>query len=400
MKQNSKIFLIISIILLFFFLTYAFVVNVNAYYSVSDQKKQNIYYKNLNPINLKNVISENTKVKKSEKIIVEDTDLEYKTLYKENKNMPNGCYRVVQLGEIGKQSVIVKQSYENDELLSEELVSNNIIKNSVEKIIEIGTGEGYINTEIKEGDKVFVCANNLKLKQNENLESDTIADLSYNTQVEVLNIYDNCYLIKTDNLTGYIIKDGVSKFDSNKDYSIAEDTNKVYTKDELLDRLSFDMDVSVQSDLSLEQFEQIFENNPNDKNDVFKNNAKYFYYAEEQYNINGVFLASIAVHESAWGTSTIAKNKNNLFGYCAYDNDPYNSASSFNSYGEGIDLVARVLIKNYLSPSGTILPDGSVASGRYFSGNTIQSVNQHYATDKNWANCVYKWMEKLYNSIE
>ena len=159
------------------------------------------------------------------------------------------------------------------------------------------------------------------------------------------------------------------------------------------------MDVGTQSDLSLEQFEAIFENNSYDQNDIFKENAKYFYYAEEQYNINGVFLASIAVHESAWGTSSIARNKGNLFGYCAYDWDPYNSASKFNSYAEGIDMVARMLMKNYLNPSGTNLSDGSLATGRYYCGKTISSVNVHYASDKNWANCVYSWMEKLYNMI-
>ena len=83
-------------------------------------------------------------------------------------------------------------------------------------------------------------------------------------------------------------------------------------------------------------------------------NAKYFYYIEKQYNINGIFVASIGIHESNWGTSKISKDKKNLFGYGAYDTNPYNGAYNFSNYSESIDLIARVLVKYYLNPKGTI----------------------------------------------
>ncbi len=47
---------------------------------------------------------------------------------------------------------------------------------------------------------------------------------------------------------------------------------------------------------------------------------------KKKYNINGIFLASIAIHESGWGTSQIANDKNNLFGYGSYDATPYESS--------------------------------------------------------------------------
>lgn len=399
MRGKSKSVLIITIILLFLFLLFIFIINAYSFNDVDVKSTKNKYYKNSNPINLSEIIENNTKIKRSEKLIVQEMGLEYTTLYKENSKLPNGVYRVIQLGEVGKQNGVIKQIYENDQLISEQLVSNNVIKNSTEKIIEIGTGKGYINTEVKKGDKVYVSANNLNLLEGQDIGSNILTKLDYNLEMEILDIYDNFYKVEIDGTYGYIIKDGVSKYNPNKDYSIANGENTVYSKQELLKNLRFDMDVGTQSNLSLEQFEAIFENNSYDKNNILKNNAKYFYYAEEQYNINGVFLAAIAVHESAWGTSTIARNKNNLFGYCAYDNSPYNSATNFETVAEGIDLVARVLVKNYLNPSGTVLSDGSLATGKYYSGKTIESVNMHYATDKNWSNCVYSWMEKLYNSL-
>ena len=178
MEKNNKKTLIIIIVLLFFFLIYAFITNVYAYpdnYDVNEPKKvEKIYYKNSNPIVLEDIIGSNTKSKKSEKIIVQDVDLEYQTLYKENNEMPSGTYRVVQMGEEGKQSAIIKQVYEDENLISEKLVSNNVINNSTEKIIEIGTGEGILDFEIKEGDNVYVSANNLKLRGEPDINSKSI----------------------------------------------------------------------------------------------------------------------------------------------------------------------------------------------------------------------------------
>ena len=124
-----------------------------------------------------------------------------------------------------------------------------------------------------------------------------------------------------------------------------------------------------------------------------------FYYAEKQYKINGVFLASIAIHESNWGTSSIAVNKRNLFGYGAYDSSPYSSSSTFSSYSEGIDLIARVLVKYYLNPKGTAISNGETAVGTYYNGNTVSAVNKKYATDTGWAEKVYNYMEYLYKKI-
>jgi beta-N-acetylglucosaminidase len=158
------------------------------------------------------------------------------------------------------------------------------------------------------------------------------------------------------------------------------------------------MDLTQPSGLSLEQFKEVLTDSK-DTNNVFANNAEYFYYAEQQYGINGIFLAAIGIHESAWGTSKISLNKKNLFGYGAYDSSPSSSAYSFSDYSEGIDMVARVLVKYYLNPAGTSIYNGETASGKYYSGNTISAVNSKYATDTNWKNCVYQYMKYLYNKI-
>ena len=162
--------------------------------------------------------------------------------------------------------------------------------------------------------------------------------------------------------------------------------------------LSFNMALNKKSGLTIEQFTKALTDSK-DKNKIFQNNAKYFYYAEQQYNINGLFVAAIGIHESAWGTSRIARDKNNLFGYGAYDSNPYNGAYTFEDYAESIDLVSRVLVKYYLNPKGTKIYDGGTANGKYYSGNTLSAVNKKYASDKHWAEGVYSHMQYLYSKI-
>ena len=130
-----------------------------------------------------------------------------------------------------------------------------------------------------------------------------------------------------------------------------------------------------------------------------KTNNMYKFSTENEYNINGIFVAAIGIHESGWGKSNIAKNKKNLFGYRAYDSNPYNGAYSFSSYSESIDLIARVLVKYYINPAGTKIYDDQIATGKYYNGNTISGVNKKYASDKNWGNSVYKYMQYLYGKI-
>ena len=88
-----------------------------------------------------------------------------------------------------------------------------------------------------------------------------------------------------------------------------------------------------------------------------------------------------------------------MFGYGAYDSNPYNGAYQFSNYSESIDLISRVFVKYYINPKGTSIYGGETASGKYYNGATLSGINQRYATDKNWANGVYKNMQYLYNKL-
>jgi len=217
--------------------------------------------------------------------------------------------------------------------------------------------------------------------------------------ITIKKIYDeNGKLIKEEQVSAVVVKASINKVIDIGTKKKPEPKPKALVGS-TSGNLDFNMALNKPSGATLEQFTKALTDSK-DKNKIFQNNAKYFYYIEKQYNINGLFVAAIGIHESAWGTSRIARDKNNLFGYGAYDSNPYNGAYSFESYAESIDLVARVLVKYYLNPKGATIYDGGTANGKYYSGNTLSAVNKRYATDKNWANGVYSHMQYLYSKIK
>lgn len=106
--------------------------------------------------------------------------------------------------------------------------------------------------------------------------------------------------------------------------------------------------------------------------------------AEQKYGVNAWFLTGLAIHESGYGTSKIAADKNNVFGFQAYDASPYESARTFASKEEGVDVVAKYLSEAYLTPGGT-----------YYNGVSIDNIGKRYATDPNWAAAIKKHMANL-----
>lgn len=96
--------------------------------------------------------------------------------------------------------------------------------------------------------------------------------------------------------------------------------------------------------------------------------------AEQDYGVNAYYLIAHAAWESGWGESKLAKTKNNLFGFSAYDDSAYSSASSFKTKSECIDTVAKFISEQYLNENGD-----------HYNGPNLKGMNKRYASDKNWA---------------
>lgn len=390
---------IISILYIIIFYNFYFV-NNDVYAKEATSSIESIEISNAKNVNLNEIIEENSNQGRKEEFYTQEEELEYLTTYRNNPSLPKETIQVVQEGREGKQEVTKKRTYENGEVVSEEIVNTKITKGAINKIVEIGTGNYKSNYNVKVGDKVYVTSDRLSVMLEPDENSQKMYTLSQNEELKVLEITGKWYYVSFGTKKGYVKKEATTYIDinaKNEENSKSSSTSQK-SKSELISSLSFNMALNKPSGLSLEQFKKILTDDK-DKNNVFATNAEYFYYIEKQYNINGVFVAAVGIHESGWGTSKISLEKYNLFGYGAYDSSPYNSAYDFANYSESIDLIARVFVKYYINPAGTSIYSGEKASGKYYNGPTLSGINTKYATDKGWANKVYKHMEYLYNKL-
>lgn len=396
--KNIISFLAFIIIVLFGVTFYNYYITKNEVYAKETNaevyKTNDVAISNASLINIDEVIKNNTKNQQKEEYISEETVLEYITKYQSNPELPKGAIQVVQEGREGTQQITKKIVYENGEIKNEEQISTKITKASVNKIVEVGTSNYKSVYKVKAGDTVYVTSDraSIMLEPNENAKKQ--ATLTKGNALKVLEVKNNWYKIEGSGTTGYIKIENTTYLNENN----KEEQTKESTSNQNIQKPTFGMALNKPSGLSLEQFKKVLTDSK-DKNKIFEKNAEYFYYIEKQYNINGIFVASVGIHESAWGTSKIALQKHNLFGYGAYDSNPYNGAYQFTDYSECIDLIARVFVKYYLNPKGTTIYGGEKALGTYYNGPTLTGINKKYASDKNWANAVYKHMEYLYNKL-
>ena len=99
---------------------------------------------------------------------------------------------------------------------------------------------------------------------------------------------------------------------------------------------------------------------------------------QNKYRVNALLSLGIAVNESAWGTSSICMDKNNLFGLNAVDTAPGQSANYFASVEDCIrEFMSEWMADGYLSSSdwrnhGELL------------GNKGEGINVSYASDPYW----------------
>lgn len=382
---------IIGILFLILFFTS---VQGNYIFANSEEKKVAIseFEKNNNTINMMNVISENISELTKKEILVQEEEIPFETQYVENDTLPKDEENVIQPGELGVLEQTLIRTYENNELISEEVINESTRTEPVEEIIEVGTSEYLRDKQVHIGDTMFTTQE-IYMYENPQEEENTICLIYENIDVKLETEEDGWSKIIVDGLEGYV----------RNEFLTSEAETPGITEKSRIKRIQVgvnpQMPLNKTSGLTRDDYIRIFTDNPNDENKIFEENAEVFYEVEQKYNINGVFLASIGIHESNWGTSNIATQKQNLFGYGSYDSSAFTSSYTFESYAYGIDLVGQVLSKYYLNEKGTPITNNEKAEGTYYNGPTVEGVNIRYASDQNWANRVYSIMQSLYEQL-
>ena len=103
----------------------------------------------------------------------------------------------------------------------------------------------------------------------------------------------------------------------------------------------------------------------------------YLKEAEAKHRVNALFILGAAIHESDYGMSWNAQNKNNLFGIRVFDNSP-GDGSKYAAPRYSVDA----FIHEYMNAK-YVVPNGMYSNGGV-PGNKSVGVNVMYASDPDW----------------
>lgn len=106
--------------------------------------------------------------------------------------------------------------------------------------------------------------------------------------------------------------------------------------------------------------------------------------------INELYMAAHAALETGWAeSSSIVRDKNNLYGFRAYDDSPTESAEGYDSFEDCIRNVMSYVRDEYLT-----------SGGDYYNGPTLDGMNVKYATAEHWAEGICDVMNTLADHVE
>ena len=395
--RNGKI--IIKFSLMWFFIAIIIIALIVSFFknrifatNTNDEEKETLvaFEQNQKSVDVIQVMLDNTDSNK--KMVNEQRVVEFQTEYEDNPNLPKDEEKVKQEGKNGKVQVTALQGYQNNEMISEDIIESTTLEEVVTKRIYKGTSEFLKKYKVHIDDQMYLLEAE-DLKEAAKDDSTTICKVPRYLNVKLKEAGEEWIKVTYNGKDGYLKTTNIT---SEAVTPIIKEKNRVAT---LKNNLNIDMDLSSPSGLTLSDYKTVLSNNLSDQNKIFEQNAEVFYKAEQKYKVNGIFIAAVGIHESAWGTSKIASDKKNLFGFTAYDSDPYNSATTFDSYENAINKVAETLSTKYLHTAGTKIGDDLIATGAYFNGTTAKSVNVRYASDEAWADKVFNYMQYLYGKL-
>lgn len=147
-------------------------------------------------------------------------------------------------------------------------------------------------------------------------------------------------------------------------------------------KISIDMDLTVRTGLSREDFIKLIAGVEEDTSGFFEENAGYIYDVCEKYSLNEIFFCGLISAESGWN---IAQNHRNTCNYISLMSS--NGLIKFNSVQEGLEKAAQTLHDKYLTPGGA-----------FYYGSTLSAMKTRFCpASPTWVTLVYGRMEQIMN---
>lgn len=146
--------------------------------------------------------------------------------------------------------------------------------------------------------------------------------------------------------------------------------------------ISVDMDLTVRTGLSKEDFIKLISNVEEDTSGFFEENASYIYDVCEKYSLNEIFFCGLISAESGWN---IAQNHRNTYNYISLMSS--NGLIRFSSVEEGLEKAAQTLHDKYLTPGGC-----------FYYGSTLAAMKTRFCpASSTWVSLVYGRMQQIMN---
>lgn len=152
-----------------------------------------------------------------------------------------------------------------------------------------------------------------------------------------------------------------------------------YTKIEDV-KISKNMDLTVRTGLSREDFIELMSGVKHDKSGFFEENAGTIYDLCEEYEINEIFFCGLISAESGWN---IASNHRRTYNYISLMKN--GKLIQYSSVEDGLETAAKKLHDNYLTPGG-----------KFYHGKTLSGVKTRFCpASSTWVDLVYGRMKQI-----
>ena len=139
-KQDGKVikisimwvFIVFIIVfsIIAFFKNYILATNTNA-----EIEEVRVFEENQNAVNILKIMIENNDENK--KLINEEREIKFETVYEENPNLPKDEEQIKQEGVDGKVKITALQEYKNGEMIKEDILESVVVEGAIKKIIYI-----------------------------------------------------------------------------------------------------------------------------------------------------------------------------------------------------------------------------------------------------------------------
>lgn len=149
-------------------------------------------------------------------------------------------------------------------------------------------------------------------------------------------------------------------------------------------KISKNMDLTVRTGLSKQDFKKVVKNLKQDTSKFFYNNADTIYDLCEKYQINEIFFCGLISAESGWN---IAGNHRKTHNYISLMSN--GKLIHYSSVEQGLEVAAKKLHSNYLTPGG-----------RFYGGKTLAGVKKKFCPSSTWVDLVYGRMSQMMTAVK